>query len=113
VYIAGPYITGDPVINSRRAIGVGMNIHEQTGAAVIVPHMSLLAHAMFPRENVKYWYDFDIALLEHCTHLLRLDGESFGADREVKKAEKLDIKIFYGALGENNLIYELNRGTVD
>lgn len=93
VYIAGPYTNGDPVKNTRDATAVGLHIFGRTGAGVIIPHLNLLAHAMFP-EPPEYWYEFDLRILERCTHLLRLPGESFGADREVERAHELGIPVF-------------------
>jgi hypothetical protein len=94
VYIAGPYSSGDQVLNTRRAMEAGLLVHERTGAGVIVPHLTLIGHAMFPRQ-VDYWYEFDLAQVTHCTHLVRLAGESTGADREVAYAEERGIPVFY------------------
>src|SRR5262245_12290546 len=106
VNIAGPYSISDPVINTRRAVRSGLRIHDDTGAGVIIPHLTMLAQAMFPRP-IEFWYKYDLAVLEHCTHLLRLDGESTGADKEVRKAQELGIKLYYGEYGEHTLIHEL------
>lgn len=93
VYVAGPYSTGDPVLNTRRAAEAGLRIHEATGAGVLIPHVTLLTHAMFPRD-LDYWYRFDLAQVDHCTHMVRLPGPSTGADGEVAYAEKLGIPVF-------------------
>jgi hypothetical protein len=93
IYIAGPYTKGDPVENTRNATAVGKHIYARTGAGVIIPHLSLLAHMAFP-EPPDFWYGFDLAILSHCTHLLRLPGESWGADQEVKRAHELGIPVF-------------------
>ena len=93
IYIAGPYTHGDPVTNTRDAVEEGMRIYEATGAGVIVPHLSLLAHVMFPRP-LDYWYNFDLAQLIYCDAVYRLDGPSHGADREVAFAEEHGIPVF-------------------
>jgi len=94
VYIAGPYSTGDQVINTRVAVEAGLHLHDATGAGVLIPHLTLLAHAMFPHPDVNYWYGFDLAQVAHCTHLLRLPGPSTGADAEVEFARHRDIPVF-------------------
>lgn len=94
VYIAGPYSSGDPVVNTRYAAEMGIKVFAITGVGVIIPHLTLLAHAIFP-ERVDFWYRYDLAQLEHCTHLLRLPGESVGADREEEQAKKLNIMVFH------------------
>lgn len=94
VYVAGPYAEPDPVSNTREAIRVGMHLHEATGAEVIIPHLSLLAHMLNPRP-ADYWYRFGRGLVEHCDALYRLDGYSLGSDIEVDHAIKLDIPVFF------------------
>lgn len=94
VYVAGPYTSGDQVLNTRAAVEAGMRIHEETGAGVLVPHVTLLAHAMFPRP-VEYWYAYDLAQVAHCTHLVRLPGASTGADAEVAFAFDHGIDVFH------------------
>jgi len=93
VYIAGPYTNPDPVVNTRTAVAMGLNIHDATGVGVIVPHLSLLAHAMYPN-SVDYWYKFDLAQLANCTALYRIAGDSIGADDEEKYALNRGIPIF-------------------
>lgn len=93
IYIAGPYTNPDPVLNTRNAVHVGLRIYERTGAGVIIPHLSLLAHAMHPH-NIDYWYKFDLALLAPCTALYRIEGQSTGADNEVAFAHEHDIPVY-------------------
>lgn len=93
IYIAGPYTHPDPVANTREAILVGMALYEHEGAVPIVPHLSILAHLIEPRP-VDFWYRFDLGLLERCDALLRLPGESTGADNEVVWALENGISVF-------------------
>lgn len=93
IYIAGPYTNPDPVENTRSAVEFGMGLYEATDAPVIVPHLSLLSHAMFPR-GIDYWYAFDLALVLHCDAVFRLAGASSGADKEEAFAEEHNIPIF-------------------
>lgn len=94
VYIAGPYANPDPVLNTRRAFEAGLAIYEVSGCPVIVPHLTLLGHAMFPRD-VEFWYEFDLAQLAKCDLMLRLPGDSTGADREEQCALELGMPIWY------------------
>lgn len=107
VYVAGPYTNPDPVTNTRAAVEIGLDIYRHSGVGVVIPHLSLLAHAMFP-QALGWWYDFDLAQLAACTALLRLPGESDGADREVRAAHQLGLAVFddvrelYAHLGHVN-----------
>jgi hypothetical protein len=92
VYVAGPYAAPDPVLNTRRAFQAGLEVYESTGFPVVVPHLTLLGHAMFPRD-IDFWYEFDLVVLRRCDVLLRLPGESTGADREVAEAHARGIPV--------------------
>jgi hypothetical protein len=94
IYLAGPYTTGDPVLNTRKAMAFGLHLYEYTGCPVLVPHLTMLAHLMFPRP-LSYWYAFDKRQIEHCDAVWRLPGESDGADMEVAYAEKIGLPVFH------------------
>lgn len=94
VYVAGPYSQPDPVLNTHRAVRVGMRIFDTGLAGVIIPHLSLAAHLIAPRP-IGYWYDFDLLQLEHCDFLYRMVGSSTGADMEVQTATRLGIPVIY------------------
>ena len=51
-------------------------------------------HRVNPKP-VCYWYAWDIDWLKKCDAVLRLDGESTGADREVLLAGELNPPVFY------------------
>lgn len=93
VYVAGPYTHPDPVVNTHNTIKAGMALWETTLCAVIIPHLSLLAHVVQPRD-VDYWYELDIDQLAHCDALYRLPGSSSGTDKEVEFAEAQRIPVF-------------------
>jgi hypothetical protein len=105
IYIAGPYTKPDPIINTRKAASVGMKIHEDTMAGVIIPHLSLLAHAMFPRE-LEYWYAFDLAQVAACTAVCRIPGVSVGADAEEAFARQRGIPVFSSTWDGLNALYK-------
>lgn len=94
VYVAGPYTNPDPVINTRRAIDAGMDIYK-TGAGIpLIPHLTMFVHLLHPNADVEFWYEYDLHTLERCDAVLRLEGASSGADREVAYARRLGIPVF-------------------
>lgn len=93
VYIAGPISKGDQLAN----IHDGMEVWEQLRAAGFVPfcpHWSALQQMHHPLTPEK-WYEFDLHWLRLCDAVLRMPGESVGADAEVKHAELAAIPVFY------------------
>lgn len=93
-YIAGPYSHPDPVENTHEAIRIAEEIQETGQATAYVPHMSLLWHLIRPH-SVDWWYAFDLAFLARCDCLLRIPGESVGADNEIAYAKERHIPVFY------------------
>lgn len=41
------------------------------------------------------WYQMDLVIVAHCDGLLRLPGESVGADLEVAEARRLSLPVFF------------------
>ena len=97
VYIASPYSIGDMAFNVRRQINCAEEIMKYSQQYNIYPYVPLMSHfhQMFYVHNYEFWMDQDFAWLERCDFLLRLNGESSGADREVERAEELSIPIYY------------------
>jgi hypothetical protein len=93
-YIAGPYAHPDPVENTHTTIDVADELQTTQAITAYVPHLSLLWHVVCPHP-ADYWYDYDLAILARCDALLRLPGDSVGADNEVLFAEKHHIPVFY------------------
>ena len=91
LYVSGPYTQGDPVVNVRNAVRVAEIIRE-AGHVPIVPHLSMLWHMISPHEW-DYWLDLDLALLERCDGMVRISGDSKGADREQKVAQNLGMVV--------------------
>lgn len=94
VYVAGPYTTPDPIVNTRNAILEGQRVYE-AGMFPYVPHLTLLWHMVAPQEDVEYWYAFDLNAIDHADVLLRMEGRSTGADREVEYAESVGVPVVY------------------
>lgn len=96
VYVAGPYQRPDPVENTHNTIRVADRLHESGLVTCHVPHLTLLWHAIVPHSDPDYWYTYDFAVLSRCDALLRLPGDSTGADNEVDFAlERVGIPVFH------------------
>ena len=83
VYVAGPYSKGDIAVNVRNAIQVGEKI-ASFGMIPYIPHLTHFWHLLHSHP-VDYWYRYDFHWLDVCDCLLRLPGESHGADEEMKR----------------------------
>jgi hypothetical protein len=93
VYVAGPYTRGDPVANTAKVIEVADKL-VRWGFIPYVPHLTLFWHFLFPHE-ISFWYRYDNAWLKKCDILLRLEGESSGADAEVELAKMNGLRVYY------------------
>lgn len=93
VYVAGPYTSGDPAVNTRTAMLAGIALIE-AGHYPFIPHLFHFLHFLSPQEY-HVWTDQDFAWLPDCHALIRLPGESSGADAEVKVAEQLNIPVYH------------------
>ena len=93
IYIAGPYSKGDPVVNTANVIKAA-DILAIAGYIPFIPHLTLFWHFLNPHD-IDFWYKYDMAWLAKCDYLLRLPGESPGADNEVYWAKKLGMLIYY------------------
>ena len=105
IYVAGPYTGGDPVLNVRKAIEAGEQLIA-LGFVPFIPHLSHLWH-LVSSHDIEYWYSYDIEWLIKCDALLRLPGDSKGADAEVALALELDIPVFH--ITKNDYFITLNR----
>ena len=93
VYVAGPYSKGDVAVNVRNAILVANRLRD-AGFAPFLPHLTHFWHLVVPRPY-EDWLDLDNQFIPFCDALLRIPGESSGADKEVALARSLDIPVFY------------------
>lgn len=92
VYISGPY-SKHMVEGTRNAILAAEELRK-AGFLPFVPHLSLLWDLICP-SPYEEWIMYDFRWLEVCDIILRLPGESPGADREVEFARNICIPIFY------------------
>lgn len=93
LYIAGPYQHPDPVQNTHETCRIATLIYERTEWVPLVPHLSLLWHLVMP-QTAAWWYEYDLHLLARCDALLRLPGDSHGADMEVREADGIGIPVY-------------------
>ncbi len=92
IFISGPYTHPDPVINVRNAILAGEEVLK-LGHNPWIPHLNHLWHLVSPHPE-EFWYAYDLIWLRKCDAILRLPGESKGADKEMKLAKIRGMKIF-------------------
>ena len=81
IYVAGPLSEGDHGDNVRTAILVATALLD-AGHHPYLPHLTAFWHLVTPRDY-EVWMDLDIEWIKQCEALVRLPGESPGADREV------------------------------
>ncbi len=93
VYVAGPYTKGDVAVNVREAVRVSDELL-RLGYAPYCPHLTHFWHMLFPSEY-QTWLDLDNEWVTCCDTLLRIPGESSGADKEVALAESLGLPVFF------------------
>ena len=92
IYIAGPYSKGDVAVNVRNSILLQSRLYD-VGLRVYNPLLTHFIHMMEPR-LYEFWLDDDMFWLAKCDALVRLPGESLGAEREIATAEKLGIPVY-------------------
>ena len=93
VYIASPYSMGDNTENINRQIDMASALRDH-GFTPYAPLMSHFEDMRHPRPWGD-WIEHDLEWLKVCDCVLRLDGESKGADMEVEYAVKLGIPVFF------------------
>jgi len=95
VFVAGP-MTGDGETAFLTNIKLGIDAAQEllnNGFVPFSPHTHL-AWALVHMNNPRRWKQLDFNWLERCDALLRLPGESEGADAEMNKAVNLGIPVF-------------------
>lgn len=93
VYTAGPISKGNPLKHFREAIHVAETLIEK-GYALYVPQLSIFWDMLIPHAH-DWWIEYDYPILARCDVLLRLPGESVGADMEVKFCQDHNIPVVY------------------
>lgn len=93
VYVAGPISRGAMDQNCREGILLAERLRA-AGLAPFSPHLSILWNMIAP-VSYEDWMALDFAWIDRCDALLRMPGESPGADREVAYAKDHGIPVFY------------------
>lgn len=92
IYVAGPYTNGGKEHNVATALWAT----EQLALSGHTPFCPLLFHfwdAVYPH-TWEFWMKQCLEWLPTCDGLLRLPGESKGADIEVATAERLGLPVY-------------------
>lgn len=82
---------GDVATNVRAAMDAAEGLL-RGGFAPYLPHLDHFWHLVHPHDY-ETWLALDFAWLAACDVLVRLPGDSPGADREVAEAEHLGILV--------------------
>ncbi len=93
IYVAGPYTLGDVAVNVRNAMMAGIDLMNM-GFTPFVPHLSHWMHLLQPKPYEE-WMAYDSEWLRKCDAVLRLPGESKGADYECTAAAFLGIPVYF------------------
>lgn len=93
IYIAAPYSRGVPDEVMARVIDAAERLRA-VGWAPFIPHTMTFLWAVRYQHPKGYWLDFDNEWLTRCDAILRLPGESSGADAEVGLARALGLQVF-------------------
>jgi len=93
IYVAGP-LSRDPLGGTRAAVLAASRLMD-AGHTPYVPHLSVLWEMISPRPY-EDWIRMGLAWVAQCDALVRLPGESPGADREVAEARRLGLPLFEG-----------------
>jgi hypothetical protein len=107
VYIAGPISKGDLRENVRKACDAGIRLIK-AGIPCIIPHLTCYSGQtptedglgvipeVLPRGTViNDWYGLGLMEVRRCDAVLRLFGESAGADLETAEATRLGKQVFH------------------
>lgn len=90
VYVAGP-ITGDPWGCVRRAVGAARSL-DPLGFDAYLPQLSIL-HEIVDPQPYQHWIAHGLNMVSRCDGLIRLSGESPGAELEVEHAKELGLPV--------------------
>ena len=94
IYIASPYTKGDVAENVRIQMDAAHRIMD-AGHCPIAPNLSHFLH-MHRARPYEDWMKIDFELINRADLVLRLDGASAGADREVNHANRIGVKVIFG-----------------
>ena len=103
VYIASSYTKIDNFVAVQRQIKVGNQLLD-LGVIPISPLLNAVYYHAQKERDWEFWMDIDYSLIDKCDALLRLEGESKGADLEVIHAKEKSIPVYFGL---ENLVLDI------
>ena len=110
IYIASPYTKDDVAANVAVQVDAAHRILDM-GHCPVAP---LLSHYLYIHRQRPYgdWLQMDLALIPKMDSVLRLPGESAGADTEVDTAREHGVSVVYGweELTAHLLLCSVNSG---
>lgn len=92
IYIACPYSIGDPYENVLKCIAAADHL-AKLGYFPFAPLLFHFWDQLYPH-SYEFWINQSIAWMEKCDAVIRLPGESKGADQEVARAIALGIPVY-------------------
>src|SRR3990167_183968 len=97
VYIASPYTQGSVSNNVRNSIEAAETLLD----CGFLPFVPLLSHFwdLIVKHDYDFWMAMDLEWVARCDILLRLPGESKGADTEVARAKEIGVPVYF-SVGE-------------
>jgi hypothetical protein len=98
VFVSGPYTLGNVEDNITRMIDASNELIDNGFNPLPLNVAYHPIETKYPRKRYVDWIDITYEWVEKCDCLLRLTGESKGADGEVKIAEELKIPVFYSTI---------------
>lgn len=93
VYVASQYTIGDKIANVRRQIDAGEALSAK-GHTPILPLLSHYWHERHPHDW-SFWIRRCMELITVADAVVRLPGQSAGADAEVREARHLGIPVYF------------------
>lgn len=95
VYVAGPITKGDTLLNIRKGVQVGSELLRR-GFAPLISHLDFYAYMLEPDAwEYEKVLQHDFNWLLRCDAMLRIPGESAGADREEAFCNENGIPVFH------------------
>jgi hypothetical protein len=93
VYIAGPYTNVDVGTNVHNAM-IAFDRLMDAGLVPFCPHWAHYQHIMSPRVYDE-WLEYTMEWISICNCIVRLPGDSEGADREVELAKIMGLRVYH------------------
>jgi hypothetical protein len=109
IFISGPYTKGDVAQNVKVAMDMSNDLMNR-GFAPYCPHLTHFLH-MNNWQPYEKWLALDCVYLVLCDGVLRLPGESLGADKEIALAHKKKIPVFH-SLDELELYFQKTQPSI-